>query len=295
MREDWNQQKSAAEDHSASYAKFLEETPLYKAEEFAFVFHISYAAGRPTSLLVPSPKLDLTCPLCGAVQVFIVVGHEHNLNPEQSTAGHVFVSYYRCTKCDHFHRYFFLRYAEGKMMKIGQYPPWDVVGENRLMKMLGKQHESIYRKGLICESQGFGIAAYAYYRRVLENLLDSLLARVRDAATPEERATFDSGFDRIKGSGTGKEKIKLVKDVLPVWLRPGGHNPLTLLHEALSEGLHDRSDEECLELAADIRTTLEIVVDRTEKQSLEIDALSEGMKRILNRKSKQEGGAPKDS
>jgi hypothetical protein len=36
----------------------------------------------------------------------------------------------------------------------------------------------------------------------------------------------------------------------------GGHSPLALLHSALSKGVHDRTDEECLELARYIRTIL---------------------------------------
>jgi hypothetical protein len=41
-----------------------------------------------------------------------------------------------------------------------------------------------------------------------------------------------------------------------------GHNPLTLLHSAVSEGLHEHTDEECLELATTIRVVLTDLAER---------------------------------
>jgi len=41
-----------------------------------------------------------------------------------------------------------------------------------------------------------------------------------------------------------------------------GHNPLTLLHSALSDGIHAKTDEECLELATSIRLVLIELADR---------------------------------
>jgi hypothetical protein len=47
-----------------------------------------------------------------------------------------------------------------------------------------------------------------------------------------------------------------VKEHLPASLRPDGDNPLQTLHTALSEGIHELSDEECLQRAGDIRRVL---------------------------------------
>ncbi|MGD0546538.1 MAG: hypothetical protein ABR991_01770 [Terracidiphilus sp.] len=55
-----------------------------------------------------------------------------------------------------------------------------------------------------------------------------------------------------------KESIEMVKDFIPQALLMSGYNPLTLLHSALSKGLHnsDMTDEHCLQLAQSIRTIL---------------------------------------
>jgi hypothetical protein len=49
---------------------------------------------------------------------------------------------------------------------------------------------------------------------------------------------------------------------MPQILLINGHNPLTLLHSALSGGLHDQSDEECLALATSIRVIMTELAER---------------------------------
>jgi hypothetical protein len=65
--------------------------------------------------------------------------------------------------------------------------------------------------------------------------------------------------------------VEAVKDALPQTLLVDGHNPLTLLHSALSKGLHAKTDEECLELAKDVRLVLADMVERI-GQALKDDA-----------------------
>jgi len=67
-------------------------------------------------------------------------------------------------------------------------------------------------------------------------------------------------------------------------------NPLAILHETLSEGLHEKSDEECLVAATDIR---EILVTLVEKIDATLNALdsdrrfTQSMRRLLDKKSKK--------
>ena len=56
--------------------------------------------------------------------------------------------------------------------------------------------------------------------------------------------------------------VDLVKAGIPQVLLINGHNPLTLLHSALSEGLHAETDEQCLELATSIRVVLSDLAER---------------------------------
>ena len=56
--------------------------------------------------------------------------------------------------------------------------------------------------------------------------------------------------------------VSAVKHLMPQVLLMNGHNPLTLLAAALTEGLRAQTDEECLELARSIRVVLTDLAER---------------------------------
>jgi hypothetical protein len=74
-------------------------------------------------------------------------------------------------------------------------------------------------------------------------------------------------------------------DAIPEAILIDRHNPLTLLHSALSEGLHAQTDEECLELATSIRVVLTELADRISVALKEEAELKTAVNRLLNRKS----------
>ena len=58
------------------------------------------------------------------------------------------------------------------------------------------------------------------------------------------------------------KSMKSVKDAIPAALLINGQNPITLLHSALSVGLHTESDEICLQFAHAARLVLIELADR---------------------------------
>ncbi len=56
----------------------------------------------------------------------------------------------------------------GELMKFGEYPPFGPPTPARVITLIGGERE-YYLKGRRSENQGLGIAAFAYYRRVVEN------------------------------------------------------------------------------------------------------------------------------
>lgn len=117
------------------------------------------------------------------------------------------------------------------------------------MNLMGGERDA-YLKGRRCENQGLGIAAFAYYRRVVENQNAKIIGEILKVA---EKLNADPALiedlNAAKQETRFTEAVNRVKHGLPQVLLMNGHNPLTLLHTALSEGLHATSDEECLELA----------------------------------------------
>ena len=77
-----------------------------------------------------------------------------------------------------------------------------------------------------------------------------------------------------------------VKDALPPALLINGHNPLALLHKALSGGLHEQTDEDCLKLAHDVRVVLVELAERLGQALKDEAELTDAITRLMNPKKK---------
>lgn len=90
-----------------------------------------------------------------------------------------------------------------------------------------------------------------------------------------EAAKLETQFSRA---------IDSLKGAIPNELFIKGHNPLTLLHGALSEGIHALKDEECLELATSVREILFELSERIGQVLKEQAALDAAVARITHKK-----------
>jgi hypothetical protein len=172
-------------------------------------------------------------------------------------------------------------------MKIGEHPPIGPSIPTRVITLVGPDREN-FLKGWRCENQGMGIGAYAYYRRVIENQKDRLLDTIIKVAerTPGSQSAIETLRD-AKSETQFSKAVHSVKDCVPDSLRINGHNPMTLLHSALSEGLHDADEEWCLDRAHAIHHILFALAERTGailKDSAELDA---AVSRLLNPNAKK--------
>lgn len=169
----------------------------------------------------------------------------------------IFKFKYKCTACNDFDILFivFVDMSNYSLMKLAQWPLWLPRIERELQKSLGKNLGN-YKKGLYCEQEGYGIGAFAYYRRIVEDMIDDLLDDLYEMFTAEEKEKYAENMRRAKDEHVTEKKIEIVKDILPAQLKPGGMNPLARLHSRLSEGIHNKQESECLEIATDIRISL---------------------------------------
>jgi hypothetical protein len=167
-----------------------------------------------------------------------------------------------CSNCRHSVKTFSLTVGHNgtndvdEAAKFGEIPPFGPPTPTRLLKLLGDQRD-IFLKGRRCEFQGLGIGAFGYYRRVVEHqktrIIEEIIAVSKTLnATPEDIVALQAARDETQFT----KSISLIKDALPQTLLINGQNPLTLLHSALSAGLHEQTDERCLELAHAIRIVL---------------------------------------
>lgn len=242
------------------------------------------------------------CPICRDTRTFIPIKRyylrsdlfidiDNSLTAYDIDINSYIILNYICASCRKFLRFFNLRIvrkSENRSMeieKVGQYLPWDISINKNLQKVLGKFSEN-YKKGLICESQAYGIGANAYFRRIVEEIIGDLLEQIPNIMSGEERVKYDEALEETRKTKNTQEKIALVKDLLPPILMPESYNPLKTLHEILSEGLHEKTDQECLEDAQIIRTTLTFLVNSILRRKKEQQEFSEGMKKLLDKKKK---------
>jgi hypothetical protein len=261
--------------------EFLEQYPLYRK------FPVQHMPDTLNALA--KVRINMDCEVCASAQTFLMTNeyHENFQIINHPANGVIFRLVYLCVHCQQFERFFFVKVDYGMkwLMKVGQFPPWETVGNHDIERLLGK-HAVYFKRGLTCESQSYGIAAFGYYRRIVEETIDELLEEIADLLTGEDLSKYRRALEETKKTTVAQEKISLVKDLLPPILRPSGMNPLSALHSALSEGLHAESDEACLDLAAHCREVLVFLVNQVAASKASARTFTESMKRLLEKKTK---------
>lgn len=259
---------------------FLESYPLYR--------RFSPTSIPAEMFRIPEARINIACPICKSSQTFTLRNKVTELVEWQNCdpKGEIFRLQYCCTHCEKHLQYFYIRVDDKRetYMKVGQHPAWQAKSDPEIERLLG-EHSSLYKKGLICESQGYGIGAFGYYRRIVEEIIDQLLDEISDLIPTDELEAYYAAVERTKETRVTQEKIELVKDLLPGILRPQGMNPLAQLHSALSEGLHAGSDEDCLDLAETIRSILIYLVNQIMASRASRNQFSESMRKLLDKRN----------
>ena len=259
---------------------FLETYPLYR----------KFAVGDlPTTLnVLPKPSINMPCSECKSSQTFRMTNdyYENAGRTNYPSAGVTVRLLYVCAHCSKARRFFFVRIGDEveSLTKVGQYPPWDIACDRELEALLGS-HSVYYKRGLVCESQSYGIGAYGYYRRIVEEVIDDLLDEIAQLLTGPELEAYRATLDKTKDARVAQDKIDVVKDLLPPILRPEGMNPLSALYSALSEGLHAKSDEDCLAYAAACREVLVFLVNQVAASRASSRKFTESMRKLLDKKA----------
>ncbi len=260
--------------------EFLEEYPLYR----------KYSIPIPETLdNLQKIRINMPCQFCKSSQTFAMTNDYFAGFPYRNSSSKdaSIKLEYICVHCQKFTRYFYIIINNDlkSIMKVGQYPSWDIIGDPIIEKMLGK-YSDFYKKGLICESQGYGIGAFGYYRRIVENIIDELLNEISNLLSGIELDKYKIALKKTKETIVTQEKIDIVKDLLPPILRPNGMNPLSVLHSALSEGLHAESDEECLKYSETLRQILIFLANQISSSLSASKSFTDNMRKILDKKSK---------
>lgn len=278
---------------------FLETFPLYKRLNIELGYYEDGMAD------IPRPAINLFCKPCNSIQTFNMINkYWENETDSEMTARRIDIwgktvrAVYQCSACNNYQYLFFLEFIKtgksdkdenvykGYIRKVGQNPPWEIEIDKSLEKLLNN-HADLYKKGLVCESQSYGIGAYSYFRRIIEKIIDELLAQIPDLIEDErDRIKYLELLEKTKKEKNAESKIKLVKDLLPKSLRSGDLNPLEIIYSSLSEGLHGKEDDECMEMAEDIKNSLIFLIKEVSSKKSTKSAFTDSMRKLLERKQK---------
>jgi hypothetical protein len=268
-----------------SYAKFLETIPPGQAYEVSdLTTYTSFRDGYHRSLATPDLVLHCSSETCSGMRIF----RSRDLEKVFVGISNIF-STYKCSNCQTATKTFSLRliYSESEpsvIMKYGEYPAFGPPTPTRLLRMFGDDRD-IFLKGRRCENQGLGIGAFVYYRRVVEShknqIIDEII-RVAQKVGVDEKML--SALNSAKQEVQFSKAMGGLKNAIPQALLINGHNPLSLLHSALSEGLHEESDEKCLELAQAVRVVLAELADRLSQALKDEVELTNAVNRLMQRK-----------
>jgi hypothetical protein len=232
-------------------------------------------------------SINMSCDVCKSNQTFNMT-NEYYDNGQKiclEPRNHVIDLQFLCQSCKLFQRRFFVYINQelDTMYKVGQYPEWEIKIDKNLEKLLNK-HANTFRKGLVCESQGYGIGAFSYYRRITEEIIDELLDSILDLIEEENKGDYILALQKTKKTRITQEKIDLIKDILPTVLKPNGMNPLGVLHSELSEGLHAATDEDCLENAHHIKSILIFLINQIIQSKESAKVFTVSMKSLLEKR-----------
>jgi hypothetical protein len=269
---------------------FLEGVPPNQHFKISDLYEIQYATGGKPYCRFRTPEIQLHCTheSCNGLRFF------RSTEPGPAIPEGYFKFFfitYKCSNCQEIKKTFSLgAFIDSEApelclcFKLGEFPPFGPQTPSRLIKLIGPDREH-FLSGRRCENQGLGIGAFAYYRRVVENQKNRILKEIIKVAkkinTPEESITeLEDAVNEIQFS----KALSMVKNGIPQSLLLDGHNPLSLLHSALSEGLHDKSDTECLEIATSVRVILSELSERLSQALKDEAELNQALKTLMDLK-----------
>jgi len=252
---------AAEKDKVISTAEFLQSYPLYSPVDL----HGEWS--------FPS-RLSLHCDKCGKETTWLLASGA-------SVTGAYCRGAYSCGLCNSRHVTYYLFSASTKksICKIGQHPEPSIAVSKRLEAGL-KDSLQHYKRGLVCFNQGYGIAAVAYFRRVVEERTNELIDVVAELA--DASGATGGVIEKIisaKSERTYDKKLEVASQMIPTSLRPGGVNPLGRLHSLLSEALHSRPEDESIKVAEEMKFIIEHVFSNLKDY---IDAQRAYSERIQN-------------
>jgi hypothetical protein len=279
-----------------SWTEFLEATPPGAEPLLVRGSTEAFEHKGATRYRMAGAILSLRCESCNGTRRFEHRNGHTSLDDDDGVGG-IFLLRFYCRDCTTTRRVFCItwkpteaedEFGLAKVQKLAEWPPFGGKVSREALELI-EPDKPLFFKGRTCENRGLGIGAMAYYRRVVENqkvhIIDSILSAAKKLNVPEETL---KELQEARDSWRFSDSVERVKDAIPESLRIDGQNPLLLLHDALSAGLHDEDDSECLKQAEAIRVVLGALAERIRVSLAEKATVSDALKLLMKRREERE-------
>jgi hypothetical protein len=157
-----------------------------------------------------------------------------------------------CCIRNHYHELVFVLRHDGQMIeKIGRYPSLaDLVTAEirKYRKLLGSDAYREFSRAVGLAAHGVGIGSFVYLRRILESLIEEAHQAAQGSKGWDESAYTDARTD---------EKIRLLRSYLPSFMVQN-----RTLYSILSKGIHELSEQECLQAFPVMKLGIELILDQ---------------------------------
>jgi hypothetical protein len=274
------------------FSEFLESIPPSTLTDISELTETKYRnPGLPPYYELLTPEIQLHCPddACNGTRFFRCRTSAPTVKTDSFS---FFYISYVCSNCRKTEKTFSLAARRdedadsGACYKFGELPVYGPPTPSRLIKLIGPDRET-FLKGRRCENQGLGIGAFVYYRRVVENQKNRIFDEIIKVADKlNVSPDIITALNAAKKETQFSKALASVKNAMPQALLINGHNPLTLLHSALSDGLHDQTDEHCLEIASSVRVVLGELSERLSQALKDEAELNNALSKLINVKKK---------
>ena len=268
------------EELTAKLETVLQTWPLYRVLVYTGAFAVNTV-----------PKyLSLHCNKCAKETYWETEIYSSTDNKQGFTT-----KQYACRNCGRSHVTYYFYWGQAaksaSFFKVGQWPELEETVSDTLVNAMTPEDLKLYKNALRLRNFNLGIASMAYMRRVVENRMNDMLDVLHEAARVHNApAEVLARHEEIKKDKRFSVKVDYAGDLLPVNLRPAGHpNPIAVLHELTSGGLHAKSDAECVDIFDECRQTFEYVFGKMRIEADEAKAFVNEMARLAKKKSEPAG------
>ncbi|KAB2364179.1 hypothetical protein ACQCWD_20765 [Bacillus thuringiensis] len=136
-----------------------------------------------------------------------------------------------------------------KLIKSGQYPSFASIEQHNIKKyrkIIQRDYKD-FSTAIGLNSHGVGIGSFVYLRRIFENLVEEKHRLAQ---------TIPNWDEELYNRSRMNEKIDLLKNFLPSILVENKQ-----LYGIISKGIHELSEEECLDMFPQVKLAIELILD----------------------------------